>query len=138
MISRRLHPATAAIDQTALPQKESDLPPPTRISRDKCAKRRVASSFLGGTVNAGSWADQIITLSKGVSMPCNIGNIDRAVRIIVGLVLFSLAFVGPANSWFMLGLIPLVTGAIGFCPVYALFGFSTRGRALCDTSRPAV
>jgi hypothetical protein len=82
--------------------------------------------------------DRVHIQLEGFLMSCNIGNIDRAVRIIVGLVLFSLAFVGPANSWFMLGIIPLLTGAVGYCPVYALFGFSTRGRALCDTNRAAV
>jgi Protein of unknown function (DUF2892) len=55
----------------------------------------------------------------------NIHKIERVVRIIVGLILVSLAFVGPANLWFLLGLIPLATGLVGWCPPYALLGINT-------------
>jgi hypothetical protein len=55
----------------------------------------------------------------------NIHNVERVVRILVGLVLVSLAFVGPANVWFLLGAIPLATGLIGWCPPYALLGINT-------------
>lgn len=58
-------------------------------------------------------------------MKKNIHPLEREVRIILGLVLIVLAFVGPANKWFLLGFIPLITGAIGWCPPYALFGIST-------------
>lgn len=58
-------------------------------------------------------------------MKKNIHSIERVVRIIVGLVLVSMAFVGPANPWFFLGLIPLATGLVGWCPPYALLGIST-------------
>ncbi|MBK7961726.1 MAG: DUF2892 domain-containing protein [Bdellovibrionales bacterium] len=58
-------------------------------------------------------------------MQKNIHNIERAVRVGVGLILVSLAFVGPANLWFLLGLVPLVTGLIGWCPPYAMLGIST-------------
>ena len=58
-------------------------------------------------------------------MKTNIHPIERAVRIVLGLVLVSLAFVGPANLWFLLGAIPLMTGLVGWCPPYALLGFST-------------
>ena len=51
--------------------------------------------------------------------------IERGIRIVAGLILTSLAFVGPANLWFLLGLIPLATGLVGWCPAYAIFGFST-------------
>ncbi|MCA9190667.1 MAG: DUF2892 domain-containing protein [Planctomycetales bacterium] len=58
-------------------------------------------------------------------MKTNIHHIERAVRILVGLILVALAFVGPANKWFLLGLVPLLTGVIGWCPPYALLGIST-------------
>ena len=55
----------------------------------------------------------------------NVGNIDRIIRIIVGLGLISLVFVGPKTMWGWLGLIPLATAAIGFCPPYALLSINT-------------
>ena len=55
----------------------------------------------------------------------NDGTIDRAVRIVVGLVLLSLVVVGP-RTWFgFSGAVPLVTGLVGFCPPYRLSGVST-------------
>jgi hypothetical protein len=59
----------------------------------------------------------------------NVGGVDRAVRIVVGLGILSLAFVGPHTPWGYLGLIPLVTGLLGWCPAYSLFGIKT-----CKTS----
>lgn len=58
-------------------------------------------------------------------MTKNIHNVERIVRIVVGLVLVSMAFIGPENSWFLLGLVPLATGLVGWCPPYAMFGIST-------------
>ncbi len=58
-------------------------------------------------------------------MKKNIHPVERTVRVVVGLVLTSLAFWGPANLWFLLGLVPLATGLFGWCLPYALFGFST-------------
>ena len=55
----------------------------------------------------------------------NEGTIDRAVRIVVGLAILALAFVGPRTPLGYLGAIPLVTGLIGFCPAYRLFGLNT-------------
>ncbi|MBI1809310.1 MAG: DUF2892 domain-containing protein [Gemmatimonadetes bacterium] len=60
-------------------------------------------------------------------LPINEGGADRAVRIIAGLVLISLAFVGPKTPWGYLGIIPLVTGFIGSCPLYTVFGINTCG-----------
>ena len=62
-------------------------------------------------------------------MPRNEGMIDRIVRVIIGLGLISLVFVGPQTSWGYLGLIPLLTGLVGFCPVYTILGIRT-----CHTS----
>lgn len=58
-------------------------------------------------------------------MPRNEGTIDRALRIILGLVLIALVFVGPQTAWGWLGLVPLLTGLVGFCPLYRLLGIST-------------
>jgi len=55
----------------------------------------------------------------------NEGKIDRALRIVVGLVLIALVFVGPQTAWGWLGVIPLVTGLVGFCPMYRLIGIDT-------------
>ena len=60
-------------------------------------------------------------------MKANIGGIDKALRIIVGIGLLSLLFLfeGPARWWGLEGLVPLGTGLFGFCPLYALLGLST-------------
>ena len=58
-------------------------------------------------------------------MTRNEGTLDRAARIIVGLILLSLVFVGPQTAWGWVGLVPLVTGLVGFCPVYRIFGIRT-------------
>lgn len=55
----------------------------------------------------------------------NIHPVERAVRVIVGLGIVSLAFVGPQSPWAWLGLVPVATGLIGWCPPYALLGIST-------------
>ncbi|MDP3459403.1 MAG: DUF2892 domain-containing protein [Hyphomonas sp.] len=55
----------------------------------------------------------------------NEGTIDRALRVIVGLVLISLVFVGPQTPWGWVGVVPLATGLIGWCPVYTLLGLNT-------------
>jgi hypothetical protein len=58
-------------------------------------------------------------------MTRNIGTIDRALRIVVGLVLIALVFVGPQTPWGWIGVVPLLTALIGWCPPYALLGIST-------------
>jgi hypothetical protein len=55
----------------------------------------------------------------------NAGTLDRAVRIALGLVAISLAFIGPRTPLGFIGVIPLVTGLVGFCPLYRLVGLST-------------
>ncbi|MDE2361780.1 MAG: DUF2892 domain-containing protein [Hyphomicrobiales bacterium] len=55
----------------------------------------------------------------------NEGTIDRVLRVIVGLALIALVFVGPQTNWGWIGIVPLVTGLVGFCPAYRLFGLST-------------
>ena len=58
-------------------------------------------------------------------MQQNVGGIDRALRAFVGLVLISLVFVGPQTVWGWIGVIPLATAIIGWCPPYALLGINT-------------
>jgi len=55
----------------------------------------------------------------------NEGTIDRTLRVILGVAALTLVFVGPKTMWGLVGLVPLATGLIGFCPVYRLFGLST-------------
>ena len=58
-------------------------------------------------------------------MTKNVGAIDRLVRVVLGLVLLSLVFVGPKTLWGLVGLVPLVTGLARFCPAYGIAGVST-------------
>ena len=58
-------------------------------------------------------------------MKLNVGGIDRILRIVVGLVLIGLTLTGNIGVWGWLGVVPLATGAIGWCPPYAIFGFNT-------------
>lgn len=55
----------------------------------------------------------------------NCGITDRTIRIAAGLSLLSLAFVGPRTAWGYLGFLPLLTGAIGWCPLYIPFRVRT-------------
>ena len=57
--------------------------------------------------------------------PKNEHKIDRTLRVLLGLGLLGIALLGPKTPWGWLGLIPLVTGLAGRCPVYALFGVGT-------------
>lgn len=58
-------------------------------------------------------------------MKTNSGGIDRTLRITVGLILIGLAATGTVGWWGWLGVIPLATGAIGWCPAYRLLGINT-------------
>lgn len=58
-------------------------------------------------------------------LPTNEGAVDRALRVVLGIALLSLAFVGPKTPWGYLGLVPLITALLGSCPVYTVFGIST-------------
>ena len=59
-------------------------------------------------------------------MSQNVAQWDRIARVLLGLVLISLVFVGPQTAWGWLGLILVATGAVGTCPIYRLLGVSTR------------
>ena len=58
-------------------------------------------------------------------MKLNVGGIDRIVRIAAGLALIGLTVTGNIGVWGWVGVVPLATGAIGWCPPYAIFGFNT-------------
>jgi hypothetical protein len=58
-------------------------------------------------------------------MTTNVGTADRIFRVIVGLALLSLVFVGPQTPWGWIGLVPLLTAVVGFCPAYTIFGMNT-------------
>lgn len=58
-------------------------------------------------------------------MDTNVGSMDRLFRIIAGLALLALVFTGPRTAWGWLGLVPLATGTLRFCPLYRLFGIRT-------------
>jgi hypothetical protein len=58
-------------------------------------------------------------------MKMNAGTVDRVLRVVVGLGVLSLAFVGPQTAWGYVGIVPLMTGAIGYCPLYSILGFNT-------------
>ncbi len=61
----------------------------------------------------------------------NESSLDRVVRVVLGIVLISLSFIGPKTMWGLIGFVPLATGLIGFCPLYRLLGLSS-----CPTPTP--
>ena len=58
----------------------------------------------------------------------NIGSLDRIVRVVVGIGLLALVFFGPETRWGWIGLVPLLTGVVGYCPLYRLLHTSTYRR----------
>ncbi|MBI5277587.1 MAG: DUF2892 domain-containing protein [Burkholderiales bacterium] len=58
-------------------------------------------------------------------MKQNVGTIDRTIRIVAGLVLVGLAATGTVGWWGWLGVVPLATGLVGWCPPYSLLGMNT-------------
>jgi hypothetical protein len=68
-----------------------------------------------------------LELFMSARLPKNMGTVDRAVRFALGIGLLAIAFTGPQTPWGYLGFIPLLTAAIGSCPLYTMLGFSTCG-----------
>jgi hypothetical protein len=66
-------------------------------------------------------------LIEGVEV-MNVGTTDRIIRVAIGLVLLSLIFVGPQTWWGLIGIVPLATAGMSFCPAYRLLGVSTVGK----------
>jgi hypothetical protein len=58
-------------------------------------------------------------------MKTNLGKADRTIRVVAGVGLLALAYVGPQTPWGYLGIVPILTGVIGFCPAYCPLGLST-------------
>jgi hypothetical protein len=58
-------------------------------------------------------------------LPSNEHTVDRGLRVVLGMFLLSLTFLGPHTPWGFVGLVPLLTGVLGSCPLYTLFGLST-------------
>ena len=65
-------------------------------------------------------------------MKTNEGSIDRVLRVIVGLALIGLTLTGPIGVWGWIGVVPLLTGALGICPLYSLLGINS-----CPAKRSA-
>jgi membrane-associated protease RseP (regulator of RpoE activity) len=59
------------------------------------------------------------------NMKINVGNIDRVLRIVAGIILITLAATGLFTPWGWIGVVPLLTGIFKFCPAYALLGMNT-------------
>jgi hypothetical protein len=66
---------------------------------------------------------------KGTRMKTNVGTFDRSIRVVLGLALLFLYATGAIGAWGLIGLIPLATGMLGFCPLYRVLGIRT-----CRTS----
>lgn len=58
-------------------------------------------------------------------MTMNMGAADRIIRVLVGIILIALVFVGPQTAWGWIGLVPLLTALVGICPAYSLLGISS-------------
>lgn len=60
-----------------------------------------------------------------ILFPRNEHTIDRAIRVVLGIALLSLVVIGPKTMWGLIGLIPLITGLVGSCPLYRIFKINT-------------
>lgn len=58
-------------------------------------------------------------------MKTNVGSIDRIARVVIGLLLITLAAMGSIGAWGWIGIVPLATAAFGFCPLYSVLGLNT-------------
>jgi hypothetical protein len=58
-------------------------------------------------------------------MDKNVGGVDKVVRVVVGLALIAMVFVGPQTPWGWIGIVPLATAAMSSCPLYSLLGIKT-------------
>lgn len=55
----------------------------------------------------------------------NEGTTDRIIRVVIGIAILSLTITGPQSMWGLVGLVPLITGLVGFCPLYKILGLNT-------------
>jgi len=68
-------------------------------------------------------------------MNVNVGSLDRMLRIVVGLVLIAMVFVGPQTPWGWIGIVPLATAVVRWCPLYTLIGVRTN-KAESNAEKP--
>jgi hypothetical protein len=66
-----------------------------------------------------------VAANTGAIMKLNVGSLDRALRIVAGVALIGLTVAGTIGPWGWIGVVPLATGLVGFCPVYPLLGMNT-------------
>ena len=71
-------------------------------------------------------------------MKANVGGLDRSLRIIAGLLLVDLALSGTLGAWAWVGVLPLATGALAWCPLYVPSGLSTLTRVVQHASTEAL
>jgi hypothetical protein len=71
---------------------------------------------------------ELLCRRRHAMFAANVGTADRMLRIILGIGLLSLVFIGPQTPWGWLGLVPLLTGLMRTCPLYSVFGFNTGAR----------
>lgn len=64
-------------------------------------------------------------------MTKNVGIIDRIIRVAVGLLLLAIPLLAGGSAWGYVGIVPLLTGLIGWCPPYKLLGISTVCKSCC-------
>jgi uncharacterized membrane protein YqaE (UPF0057 family) len=67
----------------------------------------------------------VLIIFRSTDMGKNVGGIDRIIRIVAGVVLIALAVTNTVGLWGYIGVVPLLTGLLGWCPPYAIFGFNT-------------
>jgi hypothetical protein len=86
-------------------------------SRDVAATRRPCFPEPSGLTRT-QMAEEAVDMT-------NEGTADRVIRVVIGLGLLSIVFVGPQTPWGWIGVVPLLTGIVGFCPLYAILRLST-------------
>jgi hypothetical protein len=84
-------------------------------------------SIIGGTLPRAQKGGR----RSRIMFKTNVGNLDRILRVVLGVVLIALVLVGPHTAWGWIGIVPLVTGLFRTCPAYSLIGINTcRARGL--------
>jgi Protein of unknown function (DUF2892) len=68
---------------------------------------------------------------------CNVGPVDRVVRIAIGLALMACVFVGPQTPFGWLGILPILSAVMGYCGLYRILGISTYKRVCCGKCKTA-
>ncbi len=85
-------------------------------------------SFGAGPFSAGAPPSRNPSSNPQEAAMKNVGGVDRILRLLLGLGLLSLVFVGPKTPWGWIGVVPLLTSLVSFCPLYTLLGVRTCAR----------